>query len=400
MKKLAVFVALTVIFLTGATAKSKSKPSKEEKTTTDATETVLFSGDGGKGLVIEINELQMSNIGDEFAWLPEFAVNMIGDDIAKYSAIQVIDKHNLGKIASAQARIERDSSADIEIGNIVIPKCLLLVSLIGKGGAGYSISAKINEIETAKTVAAFNNPDCQQKDIESGKVLKEAVADLLEQIGVQLTESGKKKLLAVKDGGSKNNVAAQILVAKGQQAEQGGSKVEALTYYLQASGSDSTLKRAEDAVSSIAVTMASGDFGAKARNLIQYREDLIALTKEVQNFLGTADAYVILIDNNFKLGEIDYINETYTMTVSCGLVWSKTALSLLATLDKLFDDFFDQNRYDRNAREEQFADIMGRCNYYHAKNVFTPYARIKFFKLNFAEEYKGPFARVECSPRV
>jgi hypothetical protein len=64
----------------------------------------------------------------------------------------------------------------------------------------------------------------------NGAVVNEATAELLEQMGVQLTAAGKKALLA----GNTSTVLAETGVARGITAQAGGAEVEALFNFAQA----------------------------------------------------------------------------------------------------------------------------------------------------------------------
>ena len=68
--------------------------------------TKYYEGDGGKNLIIEISKPDLTNIGDESTWIPDFVVNTIIDDITRYSSISIVDTHNIDKISESLARDE------------------------------------------------------------------------------------------------------------------------------------------------------------------------------------------------------------------------------------------------------------------------------------------------------
>ena len=111
-------------------------------------------------------------------------MNTISDDIAKYSNIQIVDIYNSQKIAATQRRDENllfDENEATQIGNFAVAKNVLLVSITGKT-TSYAISVRINDKEKNISIAAHNNANCTFLDLESGKAIKEAVADLLSQL--------------------------------------------------------------------------------------------------------------------------------------------------------------------------------------------------------------------------
>ncbi|MBR4321952.1 hypothetical protein, partial [Treponema sp.] len=116
----------------------------------------LFTGDGRKDLSLQVEPPALQNIGTDSAWIPDFVVNSISDDIRKYSNIQVSDVYNAKKIAAAQKKDESgifDDSDLVEAGNFVVAKNVLLVSITQKP-SNYAISVRINDKEKNTSIAA------------------------------------------------------------------------------------------------------------------------------------------------------------------------------------------------------------------------------------------------------
>ncbi|MCR4736458.1 MAG: hypothetical protein K5829_15790 [Treponema sp.] len=281
-----------------------------------------FQGDGRKDLKIQVESPELSNIGSESAWLPEFIVNTISDDIAKYSAITIVDTHNAKRIAEAQKRDEGANFSEdeaVEAGNFAVAKNVLLVSIVGKSSS-YSLSVRINDKEKNVSIAAFSNPNCSFADLESGKALKDAVADLLIQLNVALTEEGRKSLLAVESVEGKSSIEAQKLMAQGTIAQQKGSNIEAFSYFIQAAASDDNLERAIKAAAESSKSIAAGDFGTQARNLIQLRNDFKKLIEEVTDTFQKNPPYYIVYDPNIQMGKINYEKETFDINVKVACI--------------------------------------------------------------------------------
>ncbi|MCR5699208.1 MAG: hypothetical protein K6G52_06140, partial [Treponemataceae bacterium] len=282
----------------------------------------LFTGDGRKDLRIQVENPELKNIGTESEWLPEFIVNTISDDIAKYSNIQIVDIYNSQKIAATQRRDENllfDENEATQIGNFAVAKNVLLVSITGKS-TSYAISVRINDKEKNISIAAHNNANCTFADLESGKAIKEAVADLLSQLNVQLTQAGKKSLLSIGTAKANASLEAQKLVAQGNIAAQKGSNIEALSYYIQAASADSSLERALKSMSSSSKVIAAGDFGARARNMIQAREDFKKLIDDTKAYFGKNYPYYIVYDPKPKMGNVDYANRKFDYDIKASVV--------------------------------------------------------------------------------
>ena len=62
-----------------------------------------YEGDGGKDITIEIQKPDIINIMEDSAWIPEFVINTLQDDITKYSSISVVDIQNIDRISQASA---------------------------------------------------------------------------------------------------------------------------------------------------------------------------------------------------------------------------------------------------------------------------------------------------------
>lgn len=282
----------------------------------------LFTGDGRKDLRIQVENPELKNIGTESEWLPEFIVNTISDDIVKYSNIQIVDIYNSQKIAATQRRDENllfDENEATQIGNFAVAKNVLLVSITGKS-TSYAISVRINDKEKNISIAAHNNANCTFADLESGKAIKEAVADLLSQLNVQLTQAGKKSLLSIGTAKANASLEAQKLVAQGNIAAQKGSNIEALSYYIQAASADNSLERALNSISSSSKVIAAGNFGARARNMIQARDEFKKLIDDTSAYFKKNYPYYIVYDPKPWMGDVDYNNRKFNYNILASVV--------------------------------------------------------------------------------
>lgn len=281
-----------------------------------------FTGDGRKDLSIQIDTPKLVNIDDETsAWLYDTTINTFTDDIKKYSNINVSDVYNQERIAETQKNDENalySSDNEIEIGNFTTAKYVLVVSITGKPSS-YSVSARLNNKETNTPLAAHNK-DYSYSELESCYFIKDSIIDLLTQLGVNLTESGKNSLLKVSETNGDLSIEAQKLVAKGAEAERKGSKVEAMSYYFKANATDPSLQRAIDSLSRTSKSIAAGDYGTKARNLIQQRKDFISLINTLSDYFKNNIPYYVVYDDDIPMGKIDYKNETFDINVKLAVV--------------------------------------------------------------------------------
>ena len=300
---------------------------------------------------IEVDAPQLSGkLSDESTWVPEFVVNMVSDDIAKYSAITIVDIHNQERIIDAQARDYEGASntADaVEIGNFAIAKNVLLVNITGKP-SGYSVSFKINDKEKNISLAAFNEPNCSFTDLENGVVLKKAVADLLNQLGVVLTDYGKKSLLEVATGAANiaANIEAQKDIARGNVALQNGSSIEALSYFVKAKSSDNNLARATKAMSRAGTTMVTTDFASSARNKIKLRNDFIKLIGDTTDYLNKNFPYTVIYDPNLTEGKMNYEKNTFDMNFKYSVLLNTDAIELSQNIRDTYNTMPDHENWN------------------------------------------------------
>lgn len=327
-----------------------------------------FIGDGRKDLKIQVEIPELKNIGDESAWLPEFVVNTISDGIAKYSNIEIVDTHNAQRVADAQRRDENANFSDaetVEAGNFSVARNVLLVSITGKS-TSYALSIRINDKEKNVSIAAHNKPNCSYEDLESGKALTEAVDDLLCQLKVELTSEGRKALLEVGTVKNAASISAQKLVAQGTVAQQKGSNIEALSYFIQAATSDDSLERALKAMSNGSQIIAAGDFGTKARNLIQRRNEFKQLIATTKSYFEKNIPYLIVYDPNLQMGKINYEKETFDMTVTIAVVKDIEKEKIYKNIIQAYESETDSKNW---GLDTDLKSVFPNVNYYLSLQV-------------------------------
>lgn len=321
----------------------------------------LFTGDGRKDLSVQVESPELHNIGDDSAWIPDFVVNTISDDIGKYSNITVVDVQNAKKVAETQKRDEKglaDDSDLVEAGAFMVARNVLLVSITQKP-TSFALSVRINDKEKNTSLASYSEPNCSYDNLKSGLVLKEAVADLLEQLNVSLTAEGKQKLLVVKSSENEKSIEAQKLIAQGNLVlQRGGSKAEALSYFIQANSNDASLRRAIESMSQTSIAIASGDIGTQARNAIQQRKDFLKLINEIRENNKKNPPFYVVFDPNLELKEINYKNKTVDVELKVAVVRDLEKLRLCNNVVQAYKKANDSENWGKdfkNALEDIYA---------------------------------------------
>ena len=325
-------------------------------------ESVLYKGDGGKSLSIEIDTPELANIGEEVSYLPIFVINTLTDDFTKYSPITVIDTHNQKKIQAAQIRDDQNDHTEnttYETANYDIARNLMIISILGKSNA-YSLSIKINDKEKNQSIAAYNNANCSFSDLESGKVLKQATHDLLTQLGVTLTEEGKKQLLTFDSDENKKSLEAQKIIAQGDVLANNGSEIEALTYYIKARTVDKNSLRVKQATKDVSQNLNSSNYGLRARTLFQKQRDYQNLLETLTKTYDENLPYFIVY-SGFTEGERNYNNHTWGLDLQLGI---GVDLEAVEVYDAVYSSFLREEEHEKWGLQNDFKNVFPRDNFY------------------------------------
>lgn len=309
----------------------------------------FYTGNGGRGMRLEVEKPQVENVGSDVSWIPNFVANMVSDTIAKYSAIQIVDNYNEQRVVAARVRDESaafDESAVLDAEGFAVAQNILNIAITGKSNS-YSLSFRVTDKQTLAQKASHNNANCMYADLESGKALTAAVSDLLGQLGVTLTADAKKTLSTPTTSETKT-VQAQVNVARGLEAQRNGSNVEALTYYIKAMTSDKTLTRAAVATETTSNAINNGNLGEIARNKIKVMDEYAALVKETKAYLKTISPYKLIYSTNLELGTVDYKNETIDYMFYMYLCENYDYSNICKTVYKAIVEHPDSEKWDKN----------------------------------------------------
>lgn len=342
-------------------------------------QSAYYEGDGGKGLSIEVVAPKVTgNATDEQKWFPAFAANMIHDDMEKYSAIKMIDGTNIEAQMDIDDRnmnsglFESSGGMDYQSAENTLFIELTITP------ASYNLSVRVNKGNTTK---ASHNKNYSVQDMNSGLALKKATADLLEQLGVKLTQSGKQSLLAVAQ--SHGSIEAQKLNAQAELAEKNGDNITALTYLVKAKKNDAKLKRTSTAIENLSSKVADGNIGEQVRNQIQLRKDFIKLLDETEAYLASGCPF-IAVQSKFGLGQIDYTKETMDVETSWFAAPLPDVYKIVKSIKDSFETMPDHSNWGITNRVKELAYLDGNYYYY-----FELWADGKLLDSNLSGCYLG-----------
>ncbi|MDR1932924.1 MAG: DUF1566 domain-containing protein [Spirochaetales bacterium] len=267
----------------------------------------LYTGNGGRGIRLAVGLPEGKNLADE-TWLTEFVQGTLIGDFQKYSAMTIIDRQNMDKIIAEQKLSETGFYSEenyAQMGNLTNAQYILAGTILKMTDKQFSVQLAVSDAETGVRKASFTKT-CTEDQLKKTVVLKDASYDLLAQMGVSLTEEGKKALYGVQD----RAVEAETALARGISAQKSGTIVEALTYYYNAAAFDPSLSEASGRLSVLSTEIRGGNIGQNVRNDIERRKEWLKVLEECAAFFKEHLPYEIGYDPALTEGEVDYQKET------------------------------------------------------------------------------------------
>jgi len=296
----------------------------------ETTDSPMFTGDGGKNIRLAI--LAPEAIGDVPDYLPLYIQGLLNNNFSKYSDIALIDRQNLNRIISEQniAAGGRYSDRDfIAIGNLVNAQFFLFGSIQRLPGNRVSLQLSITDSNTGVRRAS-SMKDGFFMDLEGrGTLINEATADLLTQMGVVLTETGRQALLQ----GNISAVQSEAGLARGITAQAAGLPIEALFNYTQSISFDPSQMEALSRLNVLSSTISGGTISQRILNDIEARNQWLEVFKETTEFFNKHPPFEIIFDPNLiQIGTTNYVRRTADIGMNILLRPSKAGFDTLNAL--------------------------------------------------------------------
>jgi len=289
----------------------------------------MYTGDGGQNLRLAI--LAPEAQGDVPAYLPVFIQGLLNNNFGKYSAIDLIDRQNLDRIISEQNISVSGSYSDndfIRIGNLANAQYFLFGTIQKLSGERYAVQLSITDSAAGIRRAHFIR-DGSLTQLERGTLINEATADLLAQMGITLTETGKRTLLE----GNTSTARSEAGLARGITAQAGGDEVEALFNITQAITFDPSNLEALSRLNTLSSNISGGTISQRIINDIQARNRWLEVFKETARFFNDHPPFQITFDPNLlQIGLIDYEKRTANIGMRLALGPSEAGFAALNTL--------------------------------------------------------------------
>jgi formylglycine-generating enzyme required for sulfatase activity len=290
----------------------------------------VYEGDGGVGIRLAV--LAPEARGDVPGYLPLYIQGLLNNNFKKYSAVTLIDRQNLNQIISEQdiGTSGRYSDRDfVSIGNLTNTQYFLFGSVQKLSGERYSLQLSITDSSTGVRRADFMKDGLLSQIEGNGTLINEASADLLSQMGVRLTETGRRTLLA----GNVSAVQSAAGLARGITAQAAGSEVEALFNFSQSVAFDPSQMEALSRLSTLSSGISGGTISQRIVSDIQARNRWLEVFKETARFFQEHPPFEITFDPNLvQEGLTDYVRNTANIAMRIALDPSEAGFGALNAL--------------------------------------------------------------------
>jgi len=302
---------------------------------------------------LAVLEPEGKGLSKDEQWMLSLVQSSIAGDLNKYSdgAITIIDRQNLEAIIAEQKRSLSAMTSDeaIRIGNLANASHIL-VGKITKTPKAFMLDLAVTDVETGVRKASHSPKSVTASSLEDLSALKAASADLLKQLGVNLTDS---QLAELKGPVAETQVQAQTALARGVVAQRQGTNVTALSYYYQAASFDPTLVEAVSRSSVVSANISGANLGDNIRNDIAWRKKWVEQLKETEETFyriinSAPPPYKLFYSTAIETKNINYQTETADLSIPLHLLanmeWFNAMQRALKAAQAVMDGLNETNR--------------------------------------------------------
>jgi len=298
------------LLFSGGKKDNKTLENKNNNTPiTVQNQNTYFTGDGAKGKCVAVLQPTGKSLTNNEMWLLTLIQGVLTSDFGKFSLMTIIDRQNLDKILAEQKLSLSGNYSDdeyIRIGHLTNTQYIVIGSLEKISNNNYILELAITHLESGIRKASFSPTNCTIDDIKNQSIIKKASEELLQQMGVSLTNTGKKLLYDIRT----TTTNADISLSKGIISQRGGATIEPLSYYYEAISYDSSLQEATRRLSSLSSPIINGTLGESIRNDIERRKQWLALLTECENYFRNRFIFDIYYAPKLRHLSTNYERET------------------------------------------------------------------------------------------
>jgi hypothetical protein len=274
------------------------------------------SADPYRGKSITILPPRGVGLAANQAYLPDFVANELVSNFSGFSAMTLFDRvNNQRQYDELLSGYYADNDkAGLDLGHLTSTDYMLL-GTITKTSTGYALQLTVNS-NSDKTTAAAYSGTVSIADLDNLTGVRQASLDLFEKMGIPVTAQARTELTKA---AAASHVNAQTALAQGITSQRGGTEVEALSRYIQASNYDPSLAEAASRLNILSANISSGNIGENVRNDIQWRNQWVARLKEAEayfiNYTKDPPPFYLVYSTNIEAGAVNYANETVSLKI-------------------------------------------------------------------------------------
>jgi hypothetical protein len=282
----------------------------------------FWTGNGGRGINVTVSEISGRGLLVQEQSILYLIQGTIIGIFQRYSAMTVFDRQNLENILREQNLSLSGVFSDndfIRIGQLTNARFIVFGSLT-RTPTGYTLELAVSDVETGERKASYLPRQVSMLALENHSAIRGASADLLMQLGVNLTADALQELERTEDS---TRIQYENAVARGIAANRQGTMVEALTYYFEAAIFNPTvMSEAMSRISTVSAAVAGGNLGHAARSRQQEHDEWKAFINVAGIFYASHLPYEFIYNTNVRqvAGSHDFNQRTANYSIDISLI--------------------------------------------------------------------------------
>jgi len=278
-----------------------------------------WTGDGGKYTRITVTEPVGKRLSSQEQVLLPLIQSAIIGVFQRFSAMTVMDQFNLENIIKRQQLAIAGYFSDtdyIGIGNLTNAR-LVVYGSITKTTTGYTLEFTVMDVKIGQRKAIYLPKQVSLWALENLSAIRAASADLLGQLGVDLTPDAARELMKAE---TTTRVQAENALAMGIIAQRQGMTIDALSYFFQAITLEPSLIGAIDRASVVSAAISSEELEQDAQNRLQTPDEWRIIITAAHSFFANHLPYELTYNTDVNRGNITPERKTTNLSINIGLI--------------------------------------------------------------------------------
>jgi len=278
-----------------------------------------WTGDGGKYTRITVTEPVGKRLSSQEQVLPPLIQSAIIGIFQRFSAMTVMDQFNLENVIKRQQLAIAGYFSDtdyIGIGNLTNAR-LVVYGSITKTTTGYTLEFTVMDVKIGQRKAIYLPKQVPLWALENLSAIRAASADLLGQLGVDLTPDAAQELMKAE---TTTRVQAENALAMGIIAQRQGMAIDALSYFFQAITLEPSLIGAIDRASVVSAAISSEELEQDAQNKLQTPDEWRTIITAARTFYANHLPYELAYNTDVNRGNITPERKTTNLSIDINLI--------------------------------------------------------------------------------